>query len=245
MKHLPTFIVAIVVCVLVNIPATLEAASADNLYFDDLNLGKPNQDKDGSSGCSAYRSKTWGGNKTVKHFYIYYTDSTVICISYWETQQDGLNPKKMIERYFSKSKAKLINFGDVKEFETSYLNLGYVGFTLSETNFSMNCFAFTTIKHVGDIDSYIQGMYCGRDDSERAFKADLGKLRFKIQPPVHSNVTKSGDDDANEPDRSTPTTSQSSDDIETRLRKLKQLEAEGLISKEDYARKRQELLDKL
>ena len=88
-------------------------------------------------------------------------------------------------------------------------------------------------------------MYCGRDDSERAFKADLGKLRFKIQPPIHSNVTKSGDDDANQPDRTTPTTLQSSDDIETRLRKLKQLEAEGLISKEDYARKRQELLDKL
>ena len=241
MKNLPTFIVAIVVCILVNIPATL----ADNLYFDDMNLGKAYVDNDGFTSCGSYRTKTWRGKKTVKYFNIYYTDTTRSCLGYWEQSQDGLNPKRMIVRYFSKSEAKLINFSDWEVFETDYLKLNYVGFTLKEKKFSMNCFAFTSIKRVGNIDSYIQGMYCGRDDSERAFKADLGKLRFKIQPPVHSNVTKSGDDDANQPDRTTPTTLQSSDDIETRLRKLKQLEAEGLISKEDYARKRQELMDKL
>ena len=148
----------------------------------------------------------------------------------------------MIDGYFRESIDKLSNFSEKKEFETDYLSITYVGFTFDS---SLNCFGFVSIKNEGGIRSYMRGIYCGRNDSERAFKAGLGKLLFKIQPPVHSNVTKPGDDDANEPDRSTPTTLQSSDDIETRLRKLKQLEAEGLISKEDYARKRQELLDKL
>ena len=239
MKQLPTFIIAIVVCVLINIPATL----AVDLYFGDMDLGEPKTEKDGSSGqCGGYQSKSWPGGKTVKHFFIRYTSSATICISHWETSADANNPKRLIEAYFGKDIEKLTNFSEKKEFKTDYLSITYVGFTFDS---SLNCFGFISIKNEDGIRSYIRSIYCGRNDSERAFKAHLGKLRFKTQPPVHSNVKNPGDDDANEPVRSTPTTLQSSDDIETRLRKLKRLEAEGLISKEDYARKRQELLDKL
>jgi len=239
MKQLPSFIVAIVVCILVYVPATL----ADDLYFDDMDLGKPTTEDDGSTGqCGVWWSKSWPAGKTVKHFYIWYTATATVCISHWETSAEDNNPKTVIEGYFRNDIEKLSNFNEKKDFETDYLSISYVGFTF---NSSVNCFGYISIKNEGQIRSYIRGVYCGRNDSERAFKAHLGKLRFKIQSPVHSNVTKPGDDDANEPDRSTPTTSQSSDDIEIRLRKLKQFEAEGLISKEDYDRKRQELLDKL
>ena len=246
MKQLPTFIIAIVVCILVHVPATL----ADELYFDDMDLGKPTKEDDGviktvsrNISCGVYWSKTWPGGKTVKHFYIYYTAASSICIQFWETSAISNNPKELVvEGYFGKHLDKLSNFSKQKEFKTDYLSITYVGFTFVPIG---NCFGFTSIKNEGGIRSSIRGIYCGRNDSERAFKANLGKLRFKIQPPVHSNNTKSGDDNANEPDRSTPSTSQSSDDIEIRLRKLKQFEAEGLISKEDYDRKRQELLDKL
>ena len=61
MKHFPTFIIAIVVCILVYVPATL----ADELYFDDMDLGKPAKEDDGviktvskNISCGVYWSKT-------------------------------------------------------------------------------------------------------------------------------------------------------------------------------------------
>jgi hypothetical protein len=68
------------------------------------------------------------------------------------------------------------------------------------------------------------------------------------QSPQNSNNKAVNEPTRDQPSKSSGSesiSSQSTDDLETRLRKLKQLEAEGLILKEDATRKRQELLDKL
>ena len=222
---------------------TISSALADKLYFGDLNFGEPKEVKDKPSACGVYNIKRWENNRYVYVFFISHSDSTVACGL--KTGTD--DPKAMARQWFNE-KVTLDNFGEKTSIKTEYMDYTYQGFRLEMGSFSTNCYSFVSETLRDSRRMYITAVYCGRDKSKEAFLGNLRKIRFADQSPQNSNNKAVNEPTRYQPSKSSGSESNSSqgtDDVETRLRKLKQLEDEGLISKEDATRKRQEILDKL
>ena len=183
---------------------TIQVTHADELVFSDLIWGAPKENGDLIHECGLINYKRWWSQTDIWFAVVAQMQASIVC----EIRDGRIYPKNLAlslldpeaTRYKVKmpkilavsipdpDNIKMDNWEKTIEIDTGYFDFTYRQFDLAlKDKNSRKCFAFGQHSYA-IINTYflIEGVYCGKDQSEIAFKEALKTLRLESQKPLKS-----------------------------------------------------------
>ena len=183
---------------------TIQVTHADELVFSDQIWGAPKENGDLNHECGLISYKRWWSQKDIWFAVIVEYQLSIVCelrdgkINLKNTALELLDPeatrykvkmpKILAVSLHDPDNIKMDNWGKTIEIDTGYFDFTYRQFDLAlKDRNSIKCFAFGQ-HSFAIINTFflIQGVYCGKDQSEIAFKEILKTIRLESQKPLKS-----------------------------------------------------------
>ena len=212
---------------------------ADGIVVKELGLGKAKKSKSSYYACgSAVHNRWYGG--PVLYFTVFEENASLSCEA-----KIGSTLQSYSASIFN-DKVRLSKFSKLKVYESPYLSFDFLEFDFQYIDRAIRkSFGYKSEIQRGRI-LITKGIYCGRNQTERAFKDQISKIRWEFQQkrssqPSTATSPKSIPTGSNPPSK----VNDSSYNVEERLEAIKRLLDKGLISEDEAKAKRQEILSKM